>query len=66
MDRKEVLYAGSFPQARKRSPLLTLLKVLYIILVILSTLVVVAYAAFRIFITPPDVGGQVIFTPDRR
>ena len=49
---------------RKRSPLLTLLKVLYIILVILSTLVVVAYAAFRIFITPPDVGGQVIFTPD--
>ena len=48
---------------RRRSPLLGLLKVLYIILVVLSTMVVVSYAAFRIFIAAPEVEGEVIFTP---
>ena len=49
---------------RRRSPLLTLLKVCYITLVILSTVVVASYAAFRLFIAPPEVAGEVAFTPN--
>lgn len=51
------------PRRRRRSPLLRLVKVLYLILVILSMLVVVSYAAFRLLIRPPEVANQVVFTP---
>lgn len=49
---------------RRRSPLLRLLRVLYILLVVLSLMIVVTYAAFCIFVGPPEVEGQVIFTPE--
>lgn len=51
------------PKRRKRSPLFRLLKVLYIILVVLSMLIVVSYAAFRLWVRPPAVEEQVVFTP---
>ncbi len=48
---------------RKPSLLFRLVKVLYILLVILSMVVVVSYAAFRLLVKPPQVEGQVVFTP---
>lgn len=51
------------PRRRRRSPLLRLVKVLYLMLVILSMLVVVSYAAFRLLIRPPEVADQVVLTP---
>lgn len=52
------------PPARRRSPLMRLLRVLYMIVFVVSLLIVVGYAAFRFFVRPPDVDSQVTFSPD--
>lgn len=48
---------------KKKSPGQRLLFVLYILLFTISLIIVVAYAAFRLLIKPPDVDSQVTFTP---
>lgn len=45
----------------RNSPLLRVLKVLYIIIVIISVLIVGAFAAYQVFVRPPDVDEQVTF-----
>lgn len=54
----------SSPHRRKPSVLMRLLKVLYILLVIISLIIVAVYAAFRLWVKPPDVDSQVTFHPD--
>lgn len=54
---KRVLHA-------KPSPLKRFLLVIYWIVFALSLVVVLAFAAFKIFVTPPDVGSQVTVNPD--
>lgn len=51
------------PHQRKPSVLMRLLKVLYILLVIVSLIIVAVYAAFRLWVKPPDVDSQVTFHP---
>ncbi len=46
---------------KKTSPLVRVLKVLYIMLVIVSVVIVGAFAAYQVFIGPPDVAEQVTF-----
>ena len=46
---------------KKTSPLVRVLKVLYIMLVIVSVVIVGAFAAYQVFVGPPDVAEQVTF-----
>lgn len=48
-------------QKKRTSPLVRVLKVLYIILVIVSVIIVGTFAAYQVFIGPPDVEEQVTF-----
>lgn len=50
-------------RSRRPSVLKQILKILYIIIFILALIVVVAYAAYRFFIRPPEVDNQVTFPP---
>ncbi len=52
---------GKRVQKKKSSPLLRLFKTLYIIVVVISVLIVAGFAAYNVFIRPPDVAGQVTF-----
>ncbi len=61
------------PAARKRNPLLTLGKILYGILVAISTLIVVGYLAFTFFVPEPEVAQPqpentppAVVEPDRK
>ena len=42
-------------QKKRTSPLVRVLKVLYIMLVIVSVIIVGTFAAYQVFIGPPDV-----------
>mgnify|MGYP001516003828 CR=1 FL=1 len=48
-------------QKKRTSPLVRVLKVLYIMLVIVSVIIVGTFAAYQVFIGPPDVEDQVTF-----
>ena len=48
-------------QPAQRPPLQRVVRVLYIVLVVMSLIVVVSYAALKLFAPPPDVPGQVEF-----
>ena len=53
--------ASRLKKRRRASPLVRVLKVLYILLVIVSVVIVGAFAAYQVFIGPPDVEDQVTF-----
>lgn len=48
----------------KASPLKRFLSVIYWIVFALSLVIVLAFAAFKIFVTPPDVDSQITFNPN--
>ena len=53
--------ASRLKKRRRASPLVRVLKVLYILLVIVSVVIVGAFAAYQVLIGPPDVEDQVTF-----
>jgi len=53
--------AKHIAKRKKRSPLLRVLKALYIAVVVVSLLIVAGFAAYKVFIRPPEVAEQVTF-----
>ncbi len=52
---------GKRVQKKRSSPLLRLLKTLYIAVVVVSVLIVAGFAAYNVFVRPPDVAERVTF-----
>lgn len=52
---------GKRVQKKRSSPFLRLLKTLYIVVVVISVLIVAGFAAYNVFIRPPDVAERVTF-----